>query len=98
VAARKFARASNVVAVLVGDEYGVDVVFGQARASQSHRKLLESKTAIHQQAQGLTAADFYQCGVTRAAAAQAFKPQHGGSVRTGCFKGICPYFKSSAMT
>jgi hypothetical protein len=98
MAAGKLPRAPDVVAVLVRDKDGIDVFIVKARASQAGGKLLESKAAIHQEPKGPAAADFYQRGVTGAATAQAFKPQHGGSARTGCVKGFSPYFKSSAIT
>lgn len=73
VAPRELVRASNVIAVLVRDEDGVDVAIGEARFGQPDRELFEPQAAIDQQPKRGAAPGFNQCGIAGAAAAQAFE-------------------------
>lgn len=68
--------AANVVAVLMGDKNGVDLVGLQTCCLQPRQEVLEPKTAVNQQPYRVFVASFNDCRISCTAAAEAPESQH----------------------
>lgn len=69
-------RATNVVAMLVGNEDCVDVFWSKPGLAQPMHEVLEPQPAVNKHPKGQQAQGLHQCGIARTATAQAFEPQH----------------------
>lgn len=94
MAARKLTGATDMVAVLVGDENGVDVLIRQACLAKPRGKLPQPQTTIDEKAKRGVAARLDQCGVSGTSATEALEPYHRAPTDSGALN----YLRSSAMT